>query len=117
MGQTAHARAERTSDNRSVTADTDALIGTVQELAAEPSDRGAIEEALTIGYAQALSLEAERLRLDRRITALAAGLVSEGTSARVAELGELARRRTHADGELTRLREALLLLRARLRSA
>jgi ABC-type phosphate transport system auxiliary subunit len=100
-----------------VTADTDALIGTVEELAAEPGDRAAIEEALTLGYAQALSLEAERLRLDRRITALAAGLVSEGASSRVAELAELARRRTHADGELARLREALLVLRTRLRSA
>jgi hypothetical protein len=98
-------------------ADTDALIGTVEELAADPGDRAAIEDALTRGYAQALSLEAERLRLDRRITALAAGLVTDGASARVAELAELARRRAHADGELTRLREALLVLRARLRSA
>ncbi len=100
-----------------MTPDTDALIGTVEELAAEPGDRAAVEEALTLGYAQALSLEAERLRLDRRITALAAGLVSDGAGAAVAELAELARRRTHADGELTRLREALLLLRTRLRSA
>jgi hypothetical protein len=98
-------------------ANTDALIGTVEELAAEPGDREAIEEALTLGYAQALSLEAERLRLDRRITALAAGVVGEGASSRVSELAELVRRRTHTDGELTRLREALLLLRTRLRSA
>ena len=117
MGRTAHVPAQRTSDNRSVIADTDALIGTVEGLAAGPGDRTAIEETLTLGYAQALSLEAERLRLDRRIAALAAGLVSDGAGARVAELAELARRRRHADGELARLREALLLLRARLRSA
>jgi len=91
-------------------ADTDALI---EELA-QPGDRDTLEEALTRGYAQALSLEAERMRLDRRITALAAGLVADG--ARVTEVTELARRRTRADGELMRLREALLLLRTRLRS-
>lgn len=101
-----------------MTAHTDALIGTVAELAeAEPGDRGAIEETLTLGYAQAFSLEAERMRLDRRITALAAGVVSEGAGLRVSELAELVRRRTHAEGELARLREALLALRARLRSA
>jgi ABC-type phosphate transport system auxiliary subunit len=93
--------------------DTDALI---EEFAVD-GDRAALEEVLTRGYAQALTLEAERLRLDRRITALAAGLVSEGATTRVSELAELARRRTHADGELARLREELGLLRARLRSA
>jgi len=91
-------------------ADTDALIEELAQL----GDRDTLEEALTRGYAQALSLEAERKRLDRRITALAAGLVADG--ARVTEVAELARRRTRADGELTRLREALLLLRTRLRS-
>ncbi len=91
-------------------ADTDALI---EELA-QPGDRDALEEALTRGYAQALSLEAERMRLDRCITALAAGLVADG--GRVTEVAELARRRTRADGELMRLREALLRLRTRLRS-
>ena len=94
-------------------ADTDALI---EELA-QPGGREALEEVLTRGYAQALSLEAERMRLDRRIAALAAGLVSDGASMRVGELSELARRRTNADGELTRLREALLVVRTRLRSA
>jgi ABC-type phosphate transport system auxiliary subunit len=113
MGRTAHVGWEPASDNRFVVAETDALI---EELA-QPRDRAALEDALTRGYAQALSLEAERLRLDRRITALAAGLVSESASARVAELADLARRRTSTDGELTRLREALLLSRARLRSA
>jgi hypothetical protein len=113
MGRTAHAEPRPASDNRFVVADTDALI---EELA-QPGDREALEEVLTRGYARALSLEAERMRLDRRITALAAGLVSESASAPVGELSELARLRTHADGELTRQREALLLLRARLRSA
>ena len=97
-------------------ADTDAVIGAVEELVAEPGDRAAMEEALTLGYAQAFSLEAERLRIDRRITALAAGLVSDGASARVSELAELARRRARAEAEHARLREALALLRTRLRS-
>jgi hypothetical protein len=101
-----------------VTADTDTLIGTVAELTeAEPGDRAAIEETLALGYAQAFSLEAERMRLDRRITALAAGAVSEGAGSRVSELAELVRRRTYAEGDLTRLREALHVLRTRLRSA
>ena len=87
--------------------ETDALI---EELA-RPADRAAMEEALTRGYAQAMTLEAERLRLDRRITALAAD------DARLQELPELARRRTRADVELTRLREALGVLRRRLKTA
>jgi hypothetical protein len=113
MGRTAHVLPPRTSDNRFVAADMDALI----EQLAEHGDREELEEVLTRGYAQALSLEAERMRLDRRITALAASLASESASPPVKELSELARLRAHADGELTQLREALLLLRARLRSA
>src|SRR5690242_508174 len=113
MGRTAHAAAASGSDNRFVVDDTDTLI---EELA-RTGDRDALEEALTRGYAQALTLEAERLRLDRRITALAAGLVADDAGAPVSELTELARRRTHADGELAKLREALGVLRARLKTA
>jgi hypothetical protein len=87
MGRTAHVPVGGTPD-RFLAADTDGLIGTVEELAEDPpGDRAAIEEALTLGYAQALSLEAERMRLDRRITALAAGLVCEGAGARVSCCG------------------------------
>src|SRR3954447_4225003 len=97
MGRTAHAVAREASDNRSVADDTDTLIEELAQL----GDRTTLEEALTRGYAQALTLEAERLRLERRIMAVA----TEGT--RLAELPELAQQRTRAERELERLREAL----------
>jgi hypothetical protein len=117
MGRTAHEARRPAADNRTVAVDTDALIGTVEELTdAHDGDRAVIEDKLTEGYAHALSLEAERRRLEGRIVALAAGLVSEGAGARVAELGDLGRRLKLADRELLRLRSALGALRARLAS-
>jgi hypothetical protein len=62
-----------------------------------------VEETLTEGYAEALALEAERLRLERRLGEVA----REGSADPGAELTSLGRRLTTADGELTRLRALL----------
>ena len=66
-----------------------------------------IESTLTDGYAEALALEAERTRIERRLGEVArdAGEVSAHTVA--AELAELSERLETADGELSRLRALL----------
>ena len=71
-----------------------------------------VEDTLTEGYARALELEAERLRLERRI-----GEVARGTSNdQAAEIRRLGSRLTSADGELQRLRSVLDTLADRARS-
>jgi hypothetical protein len=71
-----------------------------------------IEHTLTSGYANALALEAERMRLARKIAAVAAEL--EGSSgAGHSELTKLGRRLSAADGDLTYLRGLLSSLRSR----
>jgi uncharacterized protein YicC (UPF0701 family) len=67
----------------------------------------AIESKLTDGYAQALVLEAERSRIERRLGEVArdAGEVSAHSVA--AELAQLSERLDAADGELARLRSLL----------
>ena len=75
-----------------------------------------IESALTDGYAEALALETERLRIERRLGQVArdAGEVSAHSVA--AELVELSERLETADGELARLRSLLGTLQARARA-
>jgi hypothetical protein len=67
----------------------------------------AIESTLTDGYAEALALEAERTRIERRLGEVVkdAGEVSAHSVA--AELAELSGRLETADDELTRLRTLL----------
>ena len=74
-----------------------------------------IESTLTDGYAAALALEAERLRIERRLGAIArdAGEVSAHCVA--AELAALSERLETVDGELTRLRSLLRSLQDRAR--
>jgi hypothetical protein len=66
-----------------------------------------LEHTLTDGYAQALGLEAERLRIERRIGELAHRLDGPDD---VAELQELALRLRQADDELANLRDVLVTL-------
>jgi hypothetical protein len=74
-----------------------------------------VEDTLTEGYATALALEAERLRLQRRIGEVARCATGEQAD----ELRSLGSRLTNADGELERLRSLLGTLydRARLMRA
>ena len=99
------------------------LLEKIKELLARPAagDRdpsvAELEHTLTSGYARAHSLEAERLRLDRRIGEVAALLAAEGAVRHGADLSALAARKTEADGELQRLRGLLRALRDRAAAA
>jgi hypothetical protein len=73
-----------------------------------------MEHTLTDGYARALELEAERLRLERRIGELAHRL--EGPE-EAGELRELARCLRGADDDLASLRDALVPLQRRVDAA
>lgn len=73
-----------------------------------------MEHTLTDGYARALELESERLRLERRIGQLAHSV--DGPAA-AGELRDLAGRLRDADSDLTRLRDRLGLLQKRLDAA
>jgi hypothetical protein len=70
-----------------------------------------IEHTLTAGYAGALALEAERLRIERRIAEVAR--MGDGAAARADELVGLGQRLSAADAELTGLRGLLDGLRDR----
>jgi hypothetical protein len=84
---------------------------------AEAPSLARMEETLTEGYAQALALDAERWRLERRLGEVARSVEGSDGSRFVDELATLARRLTSADGELTRLRSLLGSLHERTRSA
>ena len=72
-----------------------------------------LEEKLTDGYAEALALEAERWRIERRLGEVARG-AGEPLGEREREL--LAQRLSAADGELVRLRTLLRSLQERARA-
>jgi predicted nucleic acid-binding Zn-ribbon protein len=76
-----------------------------------------IEDTLTAGYAVALTLEAERLRIERRIAEVAAKLGDEESALRTKELTVLSERLAKADKELVHLRTALVTLKNQARAA
>src|SRR5436305_12436380 len=82
-------------------------------LDAESPTLARMEDTLTEGYAQALALEAERWRLERRIGEVA----REGRTDIGEELKSLGTRLTHAESELTKLRSLLGTLHERARAA
>ena len=73
-----------------------------------------IEGTLTDGYAGALALEAERVRLERRFAELARALADNQGPERLSELRSLRHRISRTDEELSRLRAVLALVRERL---
>ncbi len=72
-----------------------------------------LERTLTDGYATALALEGERLRIERRMDGVAAAIDTHPQGAQ--ELSALAERRARLDGELSYLRARLGLLNQRTR--
>jgi len=74
----------------------------------------AIESTLTDGYAEVLTLEAERSRIERRLGEVARGA---GGEANLREFARLSEALEAADGELERLRSLLSNLQARRRLA
>jgi ABC-type phosphate transport system auxiliary subunit len=83
----------------------------------EPATLARLERTLTDGYAHALSLEAERLRLERRMSELAGELDDGNHEQKAEELVQVSRRITGARAEVERLRGTLTQLRARARAA
>jgi hypothetical protein len=76
----------------------------------------AIESTLTDGYAEALALEAERSRIERRFGEVARTVEEPVATGVSDELLALAKRLTHADAEIGRLRVVLHRLHARTRA-
>jgi hypothetical protein len=116
MGLPAHMPPERLSDNRALTpvAPADTMMQQIEELlGADAPTLARLEETLTEGYAQALALEAERWRLERRLGEMA----REGGADAGEELQSLGKRLTNADSALSELRTLLGSLHARARSA
>jgi hypothetical protein len=80
-------------------------------LSADAPNLDRLEATLTEGYAQALALEAERWRLERRLGEVA----REGGSDLAAELSSIGTRLNAADDELSKLRSLLGTLHERAR--
>jgi uncharacterized membrane protein YccC len=88
------------------------LVERIQDLMSAPADDlDAIERTLTDGYAHALTLEAERTRIERRIVEVAHGLQRGETGEKVRELSTLAKRLDANGGDLSMLRALLDQLR------
>jgi len=110
MGRAAHAATRGALDNRSRRPTMTTLVDTIQELldgAPTPSLRS-LEDTLTSGYAHALTLEGQRLRIERRLREL---VRTERTSASVEEIADLTERLDDTDVDLAHLRAMLATLR------
>jgi ABC-type phosphate transport system auxiliary subunit len=83
----------------------------------EPATLARLERTLTDGYAHALSLEAERLRLERRMSELAGELNDGNQEQKTEELVQVSRRIVGTSEEIERLRDTLSQLRASARAA
>ncbi|MDX6451545.1 MAG: hypothetical protein QOH16_1594 [Gaiellaceae bacterium] len=88
------------------------LLEKINALISEPTrDLDTIERTLTDGYAQALSLEAEKWRLEKQITEVAQSLDHGDTAQKARELAALANRVERSVGDLLALRSVLADLR------
>jgi hypothetical protein len=95
------------------------LLERIRELVDEPVGAepngllARIEHTLTDGYARALALEGERMRIERRIGEVAAELRDGDSERKAKEISDLAARLSDADGDLSQLRGELSTLRRR----
>ena len=96
-----------------------ALLEQIDHLLADPAisegptTLAHLERTLTDGYAYALALEAERWRLERRMTQLAGELREGNQELKAEELAQLSCRLSSNANILTGLRGTLIQLRAR----
>jgi ABC-type phosphate transport system auxiliary subunit len=113
MGRPAHVLQGICANTR-LSVEGESVYNEIRELLDEPqsADLPRIERTLTDGYARALSLEAERLRVERQIAEIASAL-ARGDEAQMAELSALGRRLKDSDDALTKLRTLLAALRER----
>jgi hypothetical protein len=102
------------ADETTVLEEIRALLSAPAEGAGAPT-LAHLEDTLTEGYAQALALEAERIRIERRLGEVAREAEGDDPSRLTAELASLAGRLTRADGELAKLRALLGSLYERTR--
>ncbi len=102
------------TDMNPIFAEIEALLDDVSPRALDE-----IEDTLTTGYAAALALEADRWRIERRITELAGEFGGEADFElhRAEEMVGLAQRLNTADADLIRLRDVLGSLRERADAA
>jgi septation ring formation regulator EzrA len=95
------------------------LLEQIDELLAEPvqteepATLDRLERTLTDGYAYALALEAERYRLEQRMSELAGELNEGNQELKTKELAQVSDRLSSNASILTALRETLTQLRAR----
>ena len=98
-----------------------ALLEQIDELLTEPAQEPAslarLERTLTDGYAHALALEAERWRLEQRMSELAGELTDGNQELKTKELALLSDRLAANAGLLSGLRGELTRLRARTSAA
>jgi chromosome segregation ATPase len=88
------------------------LLEKIKALMSAPArDLETIERTLTDGYAQALSLEAEKWRLEKRINEVAQSLERGDTAQKARELAVLANQVEGNVGDLVALRSVLAELR------
>ena len=88
------------------------LLKQINALISAPTrDLDTIERTLTDGYAHALSLEAEKWRLEKRINEVAQSLQRGDTAKKARELASLANRVEGSVGDLIALRSVLADLR------
>jgi predicted nucleic acid-binding Zn-ribbon protein len=88
------------------------LLEQINALISAPArDLETIERTLTDGYARALSLEAEKWRLEKRINEVAQSLPRGDTARKARELATLANRVEVSVAELVSLRSVLADLR------
>ena len=88
------------------------LLETIQTMiSSETNDLAQVERTLTDGYAQALELEAERSRLERKIAQVTQGIEDGDPAQNARELASLTRRLDGNAGALAKLRGVLAELR------
>lgn len=105
MGPAALARAGPRAKNRTAV---ERLFDEINELMRGPNaDLSQIEHTLTDGYARALDLEAERLRIEKRLAEIAASLADDDARDRRREVSALVSRLDGTSAELHKLRNAL----------
>jgi hypothetical protein len=96
-----------------------ALLHELESLLAAPAvtdelSLARLEDTLTAGYAQALALESERMRLERRLGELAVELAAGAEDVRTrGELASLARSLSDTEENLEQLRGLLASVRVR----
>jgi hypothetical protein len=115
MGRAAHPFRPSVAENRKTMVSLLDRIDAVLRVPGADHDVEELERLLTDGYAEALTIEAETLRLDRRL-GVAARELGDGSVDKAHELTSVARELDERSGELAALRRLLAELRTHTES-